>query len=171
MSNIQFSHKAKSMLLANIELVKQPTATSGGSSLTDQDLCHAFGAAGAAGKTVKLISFTATDNPTNRQRTVTTNSGDKITSVRSDSMQQTGVGRISVNVGGVDTEYVVKMHSPVALAFTQGDEQILVGSTGEISSGANAGKLWLSLRLPTEPTTAQLTEWLTAKEVVEIGAL
>lgn len=165
MANFHFSASALSSLRANARKIHQPSEGFGGSVLTDQELCASFKIAGDTGKTVKLLNFTCNDEATNRLRSTTTSSGDKIVSVNQTSVQQTGIAKIEVEVNGVKVQRDVKMHSVVALAFTQKDEQTLIGSTGEITSGKNGpkdgnpGKLWLSLRLPTQPSEAEIMAW------------
>lgn len=166
--NFQFSASALQSLKTNARKIHQPSEGFGGSVLTDQELCSAFNSAGEGGKSVKLIDYVCNDEATNRLKSTTLASGDKITSVNATSLQQVGRANIEVEVNGVKVTREVKMHSVVALSFVENESQMLIGTTGEITSGKNGpkdgakGKLWLSLRLPVQPSEAQIVEW-TAK--------
>lgn len=154
MANISFSANALAAFKSNIERIFQPNATTGGSRLVDQSLCDLF-KQNPNGLEVELLRFDCSEMPTNRQRNLTTSAGDKLTVINAESMQQRGTATIIVN--GV--EYTVPMHAPVALSFVDKPKQVLLGSTGEISTGTNQGKQWLSLRLPTSPSHAQMLAW------------
>jgi hypothetical protein len=161
MSDIKMSAKAKAGLKANIDRLFQPSASQGG-GLVNQELCALFNGA-PSGLEVELLSFSCDEQPVNRQRTV----GQDIVVVNADSMQQRGTAKIRVE----GNEYDVKMHVPVALSFAVTPKQVLIGSTGKITSGNNKDSLWLSLRLPTAPTKEQLLSWVDNEAVVTMGAL
>lgn len=161
-TNFKISAAAKAAALNNVTILQQPSATSGGTQLVNQELAAAFEAAGEAGKSVRLVEYVCNDLTENRTRSFTPEGwSEKITTVRKDSAQQTGLAKIEVEIGGVKSVFEgVKMHSPVALGFVGNDTQVLIGSTGIISMGRNKDKKWLSLRLPVALSVQQMTDAL-----------
>lgn len=157
MANFNISTSALNSALNNIGILHQPSATSGGTTLTDQGLCLAFEQAGEHGKSVRLIEFNCTNAAENRTRSFTpAGASEKLTMVNRDSMQQAGTAKVEVEINGVKNTFEVKMHTPVALGFVTNDTQVLIGSTGEITMGRNKDKKWLSLRLPSPLSAEQM---------------
>ena len=151
--DITLNEAAVSAVLGNISTIHQPSAQTGGSILVDQDW------AATLPETVEatLLSFSLSDMPTQRQQTRFDDKGNRSVLPNANSMQAPGIATLAL---GTDKQKV-KLHLPVAAAMAKaGGKLKLKVQKGEIPSGRNQGKIWLSFSTDTPCEGNDLKIWL-----------
>lgn len=152
MSTIKITSEVLTEIRRNLSDITGPGEGIASAPLADQTLCASFDA-NPEGLEVELLTFTMTEKPTRRFKMV---GPEKNIAQDTHKFQATGIA--TVMVGTVTA--TVKMHLHTVASFPTNGKLVLRGQTGEITSGRNAGKKWLSLKPLTETTVEQISKFL-----------
>ena len=161
MANISFAPETVANILKYGSGIKGPSEGFERAPLANQDAAKSFEAKPA--QEVTLLSFACSGLPVAR---VSMGGPNKdVPQVKPNNFQLTGIAEVKVGA----YQFKTKMHAHTAAAFADGDKAVLIGTTGQITSGKNVGNLWLSLRPQSDITTEQLTAFAQA-HIAEVSA-